>query len=576
MLEKSTYYILDAQGNKMNMYEHVVSETEAQYNLIERNIYGSSRLGTFTEKVNMLEENTSTTQQVILGNKYYELSNHLGNVLTVIKDIKIPKPGELGEENTEPQVIALQDLPIIPVNTICSQSGLNYWDGSISTPTFGDFDGDGDIDLKISYTGPIGSFAGRVMFNTIPGEEYTVSFTIQEMETVTFVGTYIMDCDVLIPNGSYGAQYAPTALTKTFTAVDQLTQLKWFIVKGINPSGSVTISDFTITGPGQLFGTPSPYANIPEDEVAYYEVAIASIADYSPFGVQLDERTLESEKYRYSFQNQEHDDEIKGRGNSINYTYRMHDPRLGRFFAVDPLTKDYPWNSVYAFSENRVIDAIELEGLEAFLIHGTRQSNSDIFTDETVSQFERIGGNSVTVKNFSWGKVSYLSNKRDIERKAAANSLALHVLTIRKEMLESGEINSDEPITLIGYSHGGNVAIQAAEIIYQKTGIKSNVITIATPAYNDNSSEDPKDKEGIKKHIHIYSEFDGVDKIAGGRETYNNSTSINYKMDGNYFEDDGNIGTHSNIGDKNKNSKLGDFIRDKIGKMENLKSNSKN
>lgn len=41
--------------------------------------------------------------------------------------------------------------------------------------------------------------------------------------------------------------------------------------------------------------------------------------------------------YRYAFQGQERDDEIKGRGNSYNYTYRMHDPRIGRFFAVDPL-----------------------------------------------------------------------------------------------------------------------------------------------------------------------------------------------------------------------------------------------
>lgn len=37
--------------------------------------------------------------------------------------------------------------------------------------------------------------------------------------------------------------------------------------------------------------------------------------------------------------------------------------RLGRFFAVDPLFKEYPWNSTYAFSENRLIDRIELEGL---------------------------------------------------------------------------------------------------------------------------------------------------------------------------------------------------------------------
>src|SRR5690554_2131129 len=70
--------------------------------------------------------------------------------------------------------------------------------------------------------------------------------------------------------------------------------------------------------------------------------------------------------YRYGFQGQEMDDEIKGEGNSINYKYRMHDLRVGRFFAVDPLAGEYPWNSPYAFSENRVIDGIELEGLEYF------------------------------------------------------------------------------------------------------------------------------------------------------------------------------------------------------------------
>ena len=94
-------------------------------------------------------------------------------------------------------------------------------------------------------------------------------------------------------------------------------------------------------------------------------VGIRSVADYSPFGVELDGRTASNSGYRYSFQGQEKDDEVKGEGNSINYKYRMHDPRVGRFFAVDPLAPKYPWNSVYAFSENRVVASIELEGLEA-------------------------------------------------------------------------------------------------------------------------------------------------------------------------------------------------------------------
>ena len=71
-----------------------------------------------------------------------------------------------------------------------------------------------------------------------------------------------------------------------------------------------------------------------------------------------------SDEYRYGFQGQEQDPEVKGDANSISFKYRIHDPRIGRFLSLDPLAKSYPYNSPYAFSENRVIDAVELEGLE--------------------------------------------------------------------------------------------------------------------------------------------------------------------------------------------------------------------
>ncbi|MEZ4826714.1 MAG: hypothetical protein R3C61_10545 [Bacteroidia bacterium] len=69
-------------------------------------------------------------------------------------------------------------------------------------------------------------------------------------------------------------------------------------------------------------------------------------------------------EYRFGFQNQETDPEIYGTGNAVSYKYRVEDARLGRFLSVDPLSPEYPWNSPYAFSENRVMDAVELEGAE--------------------------------------------------------------------------------------------------------------------------------------------------------------------------------------------------------------------
>jgi RHS repeat-associated protein len=73
-----------------------------------------------------------------------------------------------------------------------------------------------------------------------------------------------------------------------------------------------------------------------------------------------------SADYRYGFQNQEKDNEVKGEGNSLNYEFRMHDPRVGRFFAVDPLTKKYPHYTPYSFSGNKVIAFKELEGKEEY------------------------------------------------------------------------------------------------------------------------------------------------------------------------------------------------------------------
>jgi hypothetical protein len=83
--------------------------------------------------------------------------------------------------------------------------------------------------------------------------------------------------------------------------------------------------------------------------------------------VELDGRTV-SGGYRYGFQNQEKDNEIKGEGNSVNYSFRMHDSRLGRFFTFDPLEAKFPYNSTFAFSENRLIDGLELEGSQVILI----------------------------------------------------------------------------------------------------------------------------------------------------------------------------------------------------------------
>lgn len=104
--------------------------------------------------------------------------------------------------------------------------------------------------------------------------------------------------------------------------------------------------------------------------------------------------SFSSSAYRYGFQGQEKDDEVKGNGNSVNFKYRMHDPRIGRFFAVDPLTKEYPHYTPYSFSGNMVINAIELEGLEQYVIINDYQGGNRVQTTQ-VTSYQDISGNII-------------------------------------------------------------------------------------------------------------------------------------------------------------------------------------
>jgi len=63
-----------------------------------------------------------------------------------------------------------------------------------------------------------------------------------------------------------------------------------------------------------------------------------------------------------TFQNQQIDEDLDL--NWVQFKYRNHDPQIGRFIEIDPLSEDYVYNSTYAFSENAVTGDVELEGLE--------------------------------------------------------------------------------------------------------------------------------------------------------------------------------------------------------------------
>ena len=87
--------------------------------------------------------------------------------------------------------------------------------------------------------------------------------------------------------------------------------------------------------------------------------------DYYPFGLTYNSYQRENATpNRWKFQGQEHIDDLDLGWNS--FKWRNQDPSIGRFFNIDPLADKYVYNSPYAFSENKVTNDIELEGLESY------------------------------------------------------------------------------------------------------------------------------------------------------------------------------------------------------------------
>ncbi|MCX6317421.1 MAG: DUF6443 domain-containing protein [Bacteroidetes bacterium] len=87
-LTQFTYYVRDASGNVMAIYEKA---TNGDLKQTEVHLYGSSRLGIFKmdRNVENPEVNSTGIYTFTRGNKFFELSNHLGNVLVTISDRKL-------------------------------------------------------------------------------------------------------------------------------------------------------------------------------------------------------------------------------------------------------------------------------------------------------------------------------------------------------------------------------------------------------------------------------------------------------------------------------------------------------
>jgi hypothetical protein len=186
----------------------------------------------------------------------------------------------------------------------------------------------------------------------------------------------------------------------------------------------------------------------------------------------------------------------------VYFGARWYDPEVGRFISVDPAEDGENW---YEYCEGNPINYIDPDGQKIWFIHGTNCDRNfwyrfSSFTAEIVHWFY----GETPDFSFDWGT----NNNDDDSRQAAAQRLASK---IRAWSISHPGMSPK----IVTHSHGGNVAILAANILGDpRNGAPvyiENLITVSLPVRDDYRLE----FNNVLVHNNVYHIGDGVQINAG-------------------------------------------------------------
>jgi RHS repeat-associated protein len=217
-------------------------------------------------------------------------------------------------------------------------------------------------------------------------------------------------------------------------------------------------------------------------------------------------RSFSSEDYRFGFGGHEKVDEASGSGNTVDMGDRWLDVRLGRTPKMDAKANKYSSLSPYSYAANSPLIFIDPDGKDIIPVHGTW---SNINTWENLNGIRNaskilFGDNNLGV-SFPWSGANYAEL-----RTKAAIQLVDHIRT----QMQSKDFNGE--ITLVGHSHGGNISIEALNMIVDMKefdNVQLNLLTINTPVREDYQLS--KKAVGIVSHVNVYDPKDPVQSNGG-------------------------------------------------------------
>ena len=401
-----TYYIYDAQGNVMATYDRTIDynsefqSTEERIFLKEHMLYGTSRLGydgvtseiafsefkdgTYNYDLNdgsvelnydiwdysetdnnstlrYLPINTLVNANRKVGQRTYEFSNHLGNVLTTVSDLKtaVSHPGEpdvfnCGFDGEETALLGNYNAIPEPDNASNKIIAL--------VPA---------VSPDLYVFGPI------CRFRVYPGDIVSIGVGMRTNSPVPHSNVGHIVAGLTGEDGNWLLNPAnQQPYYNRAPSVSQTLTDTWVVLMAANqfqiPSN---LGDIPIYATLQLINeqncleTYFDNLNVsitPANAHSNYVADITSTADYYAFGSLKTERTNTKASlgsYRFGFNGKEKDDEVTGvTGSHLDFGARIYDSRIGRWLAVDPKFYKYPSLSSYCSFENSPLAIVDPGG----------------------------------------------------------------------------------------------------------------------------------------------------------------------------------------------------------------------
>ena len=144
--------------------------------------------------------------------------------------------------------------------------------------------------------------------------------------------------------------------------------------------------------------------------IATYRTEVHSWDDFYAFGQPLNGRHVSAYIYRFAFNGMERDNEVKGNNNSYTTAFRFNDPRVGRWWSIDPVRdmERSPYNSM----GNNPIAKVdphgtrEFSGYDAYVRYAKKNGFKPLPYDKMGSDGHWLGTQRKS-KNKAW----YRANK---------------------------------------------------------------------------------------------------------------------------------------------------------------------